>query len=53
MAKKILIIEDEEILAKILLDKFQNSGFEAKIAKDGDAALRRRGNSFRTLLFWI
>lgn len=39
MVKKILIVEDEEILAKILLDKFQSSGFEAKIAKDGEVAI--------------
>lgn len=39
MSKKVLIIEDEEILAKILLDKFQNSGLEARVAKDGEVAL--------------
>ncbi len=39
MAQKVLVIEAEEILAKILLDKFQSAGFEAKIAKDGEVAL--------------
>jgi DNA-binding response OmpR family regulator len=36
--KKVLIIEDEEILAKILQEKFREEGFEVEIAGDGDAA---------------
>lgn len=32
---KILIIEDEEILAKVLEEKLEKHGFSAKIATDG------------------
>lgn len=35
MSKKILIIEDEEILANLLRDKFKELGYEAHIAEDG------------------
>ncbi|MBI4992256.1 MAG: response regulator [Candidatus Harrisonbacteria bacterium] len=38
MAIKVLVIEDEEILAKILQDKFRNENFEVEIASDGEAA---------------
>ena len=33
---KILIIEDEDVLAKVLEEKFKKIGFTTKIAKDGD-----------------
>ena len=36
---KILIVEDEEILAKVLEEKFSNSGFKVSIASDGEAVL--------------
>ncbi len=36
---KILIIEDEEILAKILQEKFKAANFESEVAGDGDVAL--------------
>ncbi len=36
---KILIVEDEEVLAKVLQEKLENSGYAAEIAMDGDAAL--------------
>ena len=35
---KILIIEDEEALAKVLAEKFEREGFEVKIARDGAEA---------------
>jgi len=38
MATKVLVIEDEEILAKILQDKFRNENFEVAVASDGAAA---------------
>ncbi|MFA6365255.1 MAG: response regulator [Candidatus Paceibacterota bacterium] len=36
---RILIVEDEQALAKVLEEKLIKSGFEAKIAGDGEAAL--------------
>lgn len=36
---KVLIVEDEEILAKILQEKFKEQGFSSEAAADGDAAL--------------
>ena len=35
---KVLIVEDEEALRKVLQEKIQDSGFEAFTAKDGDEA---------------
>jgi len=36
---KILIVEDEEALSKVLKEKFTSEKFEVEIAKDGEAAL--------------
>jgi len=36
---KVLVVEDEEILAKILQEKFRAANFESEIAGDGDVAL--------------
>ncbi len=36
---KILIVEDEEVLADVLDEKFKNAGFSTKIASDGEQAL--------------
>jgi DNA-binding response OmpR family regulator len=36
---KILIVEDEEILSKVIKEEFQVGGYEIKIAKDGEEAL--------------
>ncbi len=36
---KILIVEDEDILAKVLEEKFEKAKFSAKIAVDGESAL--------------
>ena len=33
---KVLIVEDEEALRKVLQEKMQSSGFETFVAKDGD-----------------
>lgn len=37
---KILIVEDEEILAKTIKDKLISEGFEVYVAKDGEEGLR-------------
>ena len=34
--KKILIVEDESILASVLKERFEKSGFEVSIAKEGN-----------------
>lgn len=39
MPKKVLIIEDEEILGNILYNKLIENGYEAKWAKDGEEGL--------------
>ncbi len=36
---KILIVEDEDVLAKVLEEKFKKAGFSTKIATDGEDAL--------------
>ena len=36
---KVLIVEDEDVLALVLEEKFQNEGYTVEIAKDGEAAL--------------
>lgn len=38
---KILVVEDEEVLAKVLQEKLERSGYEVAIAADGEAALVR------------
>ncbi len=41
MAKKILFIEDEEILLNLLQKKLTNEGYEVFIAKDGEQGLKK------------
>ncbi len=41
MAKKILIIEDEEILLELLQKKLTQEGYEVRMAKDGVEGLER------------
>ncbi len=36
---KIVIVEDEEVLLRVLQDKFQKSGFEVDLVIDGDMAV--------------
>ena len=36
---KILIVEDEEILSKVMKEEFEAKGYEIKIARDGQEAL--------------
>lgn len=40
MTKKILLIEDEEILIDLLQKRLSREGYEISIAKDGDEGLR-------------
>lgn len=41
MPKKVLIIEDEEILSKLLKNKLLDEGFEAEVAVDGQQGLEK------------
>jgi len=43
---KVLIVEDEEALSSIVKEEFKNQGYDAKIAKDGEEALKM-AKSFR------
>ncbi|MFA6519485.1 MAG: response regulator [Candidatus Paceibacterota bacterium] len=36
---KVLIVEDEEVLAKVFQEKLEKSGYEVQVASDGEAAL--------------
>lgn len=36
---KILIVEDEQVLSKVLKEKFEKAGFETKVSSDGEAAI--------------
>lgn len=40
MAKKILLIEDEEILINLLQRKLTQEGYEVSVARDGEEGLR-------------
>lgn len=40
MAKKILIIEDEEIVLNLLIRKLSTEGYEIEYARDGEEGLR-------------
>lgn len=40
MAKKILIVEDEEILLNLLERKLKEKGYEVSVAKDGEEGLK-------------
>jgi len=40
MAKKILIIEDEEILAQLLAKKLKSLGYEIFVAEDGEKGMK-------------
>ena len=39
--KKILIVEDEELLAKVLQDEFSAAGFQVLLAHDGEDGLKQ------------
>ncbi len=41
MAKKILIVEDEEIVSGLLEKKLKNEGYEVFCAKDGEEGLEK------------
>jgi len=41
MKKKILIIEDEAVLLKVLKDKFETEGWDVDTAVDGEEALKK------------
>jgi DNA-binding response OmpR family regulator len=38
-AMKILIVEDEQVLSKVLKEKFEKAGFETKVSSDGEIAI--------------
>jgi CheY-like chemotaxis protein len=42
MAKKILIIEDEEIMVTLLQKKLTREGYEISVARDGNEGIRAR-----------
>jgi len=39
MAKKILLIEDEEIMCSLLEGRLSNEGYEVRVTKDGEEGL--------------
>lgn len=41
MSKTVLIIEDEEILSRVLRDKFEDEGWEVDTAFDGEDAMKQ------------
>lgn len=43
MAKKILIVEDDEFLAEIYNKQFLQEGYESQVALDGEVALKILG----------
>jgi len=47
MAKKILLIEDEQIMFDLLQKKLSGEGYEVSIAKDGEEGLRAERSKTR------
>ena len=41
MAKKILLVEDEEIMINLLEKKLVSEGYEVSVARDGEEGLRK------------
>ena len=41
MAKKVLIVEDEDLIAKVLSIRLENSGYHVSIAYDGEEGLEQ------------
>ena len=41
MAKKILLVEDEEIIVDLLKKKLEKEGYEVLVAKDGEEGLKK------------
>jgi len=39
MKKRVLIVEDEELMSEVIRDYFENDGFETVVAKDGMTAI--------------
>lgn len=44
-AMQVLIVEDEEVLAKVFQEKLEKSGYDVKLAGDGEAALSMAASS--------
>jgi CheY-like chemotaxis protein len=52
--KKIIIVEDEEILRNLLQKKLENEGYEVDVAEDGEQGIRKiRETSFDLILLDI
>jgi CheY-like chemotaxis protein len=52
--KKIIIIEDEEILRNLLKKKLENQGYQIEVAEDGEQGIRKiREGSFDLILLDI
>lgn len=47
---KILIVEDEQVLSKVLKEKFDKAGFETKVSGDGEAAISDTKNFLPTII---
>ena len=41
MAKKVLLIEDEELILGLLEKKLKNKGYEVSVARDGEEGLKK------------
>lgn len=50
MKKKILIVEDEEMLLRVLSEQFDKAGFDVQTASDGEEALKSLGKSMPDLV---
>ena len=48
---RILIVEDEEVLSKVLREKFENEGFETEVATDGEMVMDMVKKQSPTLFF--
>jgi DNA-binding response OmpR family regulator len=53
MSAKILVVDDERMLAETIAYNLQKEGFEVVVAHDGEAALSKAKTSSRNWLFWI
>ena len=47
---KVLIVEDEEALSSIVKEEFKDHGYETKVAKDGEEALKLAKSFFPDII---
>ena len=50
---RILVVEDEEAIARVLRFNFEREGYQVDLAADGPTALEHCGDWIRKSLCWL